>query len=531
MARKSRKNLTPVNAMDNICDLFNVGAYVRLSAVDKKHKGDSIETQQAIISAFIAERPELVLRETYIDNGTSGTTFERQAFQQMLIDAQNGKINCLITKDLSRLGRNAIDTGFYIDKYFPANKIRFIAINDEYDSANADSSSLMISLKNMINESYALDIGRKIRATKQINIRQGAFIGRFPPYGYLKSPENNHLLIRDDIAAPVILKIFELAADNVSVTIISRQLNEADILPPKRYFHSIGLATEKEANGHIHWNKGAVYSILHNRVYLGDMVQGKYQTKNYVEKKLPQSEWIVTENTHEPLVSDYLWEQVQKRWQDAPKRKKGSYSENIFLRKLYCKHCGYTMRRTRQGKEYRFKCETRSYYNVDDCFNVSINEKELKKQLLAEIRKHVDIIDSVLKKSQSDESDKAELSKVRLEIQRAEGFLKSLYESMMLGDITVVEYRDMKLSYETNIAALMEREQQLYNIISKKIISDANRQKSAKVAGVVCKASDLTKELMDALVERIEVYEDKSISVKFKFMEQSVHEMEGVINE
>ena len=175
MARKSRKNIEPAADLQATKQTaYDVGAYVRLSALDKKEKSDSIETQQAIIAAFITEHSDLELRETYIDNGLSGQSFERPAFQRMLNDMENGKINCCVTKDLSRLGRNAIDTGYYIEKHFPTHGIRFIAINDDYDSANGNSTGIVLSLKNMINEAYALDIGRKTRATKQLHIRDGA---------------------------------------------------------------------------------------------------------------------------------------------------------------------------------------------------------------------------------------------------------------------------------------------------------------------------------------------------------------------
>jgi DNA invertase Pin-like site-specific DNA recombinase len=258
MARKSRKNTESIAVSQQppiIKEAFNVAGYVRLSAVDKKHKGDSIETQQAIISAFIDERPDLELREIYIDNGLSGQTFERPAFQRMIADMESGKINCCVTKDLSRLGRNAIDAGFYIERFFPSHGVRFIAITDDFDSAVENSSCILVSLKNMINEAYALEIGRKIRNTKQMHIRNGCFVGRIPPYGYLKNPKDNHRLVPDPYAAQIVLKMFTMASAGDSIKTIAKWLNDNGILPTKRYFHSIGLATEKEASGHIHWNK------------------------------------------------------------------------------------------------------------------------------------------------------------------------------------------------------------------------------------------------------------------------------------
>jgi DNA invertase Pin-like site-specific DNA recombinase len=319
MARKSRKCIEPAELTEpteptvpqTAMPSYRIGAYVRLSAVDRKQKGDSIENQQAIISAFVAENPMLELTEIYIDNGVSGQTIERPAFQRMLADLEDGKINCCVTKDLSRLGRNAIDMGYYIEKYFPTHNIRYIAINDNYDSADSNTSGIVVSIKNMLNEAFALEIGRKIRATKQMNIHNGAFVGRIAPYGYLKNKTDCHKLVTDKYAAPIVRQIFEKAADGHSVTTITEWLNDCGVLPPRRYLHSIGLAAQKEAGGHIHWNKGTIYRILKNKIYVGDMVQGKSRTKEHLQVKLPESEWVITENTHEPIISRDLFEKTQ----------------------------------------------------------------------------------------------------------------------------------------------------------------------------------------------------------------------------
>ena len=310
MARKSRKNLEPAAAVETrpAVKTYNVGAYIRLSAVDKKQKGDSIENQQAIIAAYCGERhgadgmPELVIREFYIDNGLSGQLLERPAFQKMLSDMENGLIDCCISKDLSRYGRSAIDTGYYIDKYFPTHNIRCIAINDRYDS-NENSGGVMVSLKNLVNESYALEIGRKIHTTKQMNIRNGCFVGSIPPYGYLKSKLDNHKHEPDPIAALIVKRMYEMAANGDGVPTIRDWLNGENILPPKKHLHSVGVVSAKQAEGHSHWNVSVIYTILKNRVYVGDMVQGKGRTQSYDMKRVDKSDWVITENTHEGLVN------------------------------------------------------------------------------------------------------------------------------------------------------------------------------------------------------------------------------------
>lgn len=516
MARTSRKRLDAAPVIRQGIKVYDAGAYVRLSALDRKQKGDSIETQQAIINAYIDQRPDLSLREIYIDNGNSGMTFERPAFQRMLDDAEHGKINCIVTKDLSRLGRNAIDAGFYIEQYFPMNNIHYIAINDDYDSADGQCGGMMVSLKNIINEAYALDIGRKIRATKQMNIREGAFVGRLPPYGYLKSKEDNHRLVMDAEAAFIVRQMFEMAADGILASSITKHLNDNGVLPPKRYFHLKGLVSEKEADGSVHWSKGTVYSILHNRVYCGDMVQGKHRNIEHMQTLLPSSEWITVKNTHEPLVSREMWERVQQQWQAAPRKERAPYSENIFKGKIFCAHCGYAMRRVRHSpKSYGFTCDTRLLYDKADCVQVSINENVLKEVLLTSLRKQIEVFADT--RIETGKPDNTELQEIRQALDKCGGYLKGLYESLALGDITAAEYKDMKQSYEARLTALSDNERRLRETVTAQAVREEKRRKASGSIAAIHDISDLTADMVNAFVERIDVSHDKSLDVKFRF--------------
>lgn len=532
MARKSRKDVETATSKSTISNpIFSVGGYVRLSAEDKKVKGDSIETQQAIIKAFISENPNLELTEIYIDNGLSGQSFQRPAFNRMIEDMENGKINCCISKDLSRMGRNAIDTGYYIEKYFPTKGIRYIAITDDYDSADPKSGGVMVNLKNMVNEHYALEIGRKIRQTKQMNIRKGKFVGRFAPYGFLKDPKDKHKLIPDPYASEIVRTMFEMAAEGKAVLEILEWLNAKGILPPKRYYHSIGLATDKEIDGrHIHWNKGGIYTLLKNRVYCGDMVQGKNHTQSYVQKTVPKSEWVVIENTHESIVSRELFDKVQGLWVDNPKsnRKPLSQSDNIFLRKIFCGHCGFSLKRRNNGKKtvsYHLNCTTRQTHGKNDCVPVGINEIELKEVLLELLNKQAevfgvgDIIKTNSKIQQSSEQTayKAELQRLQAEIIKNNHFLKSLYESLMTNDITQEEYRELKAGYEAKISDLTAKEKDLRNKLVECIAKETATTNATAHLGGVQQLSDLTAESLDRLVDKILVFEDKHIEMQFKF--------------
>ena len=202
--------------------------------------------------------------------------------------------------DLSRLGRNAIDSGYYIERHFPSLGVRYVAVTDDYDSADGQSGGIMLSLKNMINEAYALDASRKVKATIQMNIRKGNFVGGISPYGYFKSDGDCYKLVIDEYAATVVRVIFEMAANGKSHSAIREWLNSSGHLPPKRYFYSIGLATENEVGvNKIWWGVGAVKDTLKNRMYCGDMVQGKHTIINNINRKVPKHEWVIVTDAHE----------------------------------------------------------------------------------------------------------------------------------------------------------------------------------------------------------------------------------------
>ena len=242
MARKSRKESTQAVVQETV-STCRAAIYVRLSVEDSHTHSASIETQQMIIAQFLERNPDIQVYDTYIDNGTSGTTFHRPAFQKMLSDIEAGLVNCVIVKDLSRLGRNTIDTGYYIEQYFRLRNVRFIAVNENFDTAAPEDahSGIIIPLRNMINEAYALDIGRKIKAQQRQAMKDGKFIGSRTPYGYLKAPDDCHQLIIDPVAAPVVQKMFQWASEGIGLNTITVRLNEAGYLPPSHYKNTQGI--------------------------------------------------------------------------------------------------------------------------------------------------------------------------------------------------------------------------------------------------------------------------------------------------
>ena len=536
MARKSRKNMLAARAPDVQKPIFYAGAYIRLSVVDRKNKGDSLENQQAIINTYIAGQDNIELRECYIDNGHSGQSFERPAFLRMIADMESGKINCCITKDLSRLGRNAIDSGYYIERHFPAIGVRYIAVTDDYDSADGQSGGIMLSLKNMINEAYALDASRKVKATIQMNVRKGYFVGGVAPYGYFKSGEDCHKLVIDEYAASVVLRMFEMAADGYSHKAILDWLNASGCLPPKRYFYSIGLASEKEVGvDKPWWGIGAVKDILKNRMYCGDMVQGKHTTVSNTVTKVSKTDWIIVPDTHVAIVSRDLFDAVQNTFTGQKSSKAPYYkspnTENVFLSKVFCGHCEYTMLRRRNGKQaYSFRCNTRFRYSPEACEGMLINEAALKAEILELLHRHEPaLVKELLPPKETPEADtpKKDLAAAQSEFDRNKRFLEGLYESLVSGDISNAEYKDMKSAHEAKMASLAERIKQLREAIYIRTRQEAFLAEAHTNVLKLERVSDLTAEVIDSLVEKITVSPGGRIGVKFRFLDEAVYNLDG----
>ena len=307
MARKSRKNPdVSEKPIEPDSKVWRAALYIRLSVEFNSNRGDSLETQRQIMEAYIALCPDIEVVEIYTDNGITGRTFEREAFQRMLADVENGKIDCIVVKDLSRLGRNTIDTGYYIEKYFPLHGVRFIAVNDQFDSEDSQNSGnhLIVPLKNMINEAYAADISKKVRAQQNQTMRDGQFVGARPPYGYKKAPDNCHRLLVNEDTAPTVRQIFQWAVDGVPLNEIVKRLNEGGTMTPGYYHASCGLFSfDSKLAGSGKWQTWTVGKILADEVYTGDMVQGKHTNIGHKQVVTSPENWIVVRNTHEASIS------------------------------------------------------------------------------------------------------------------------------------------------------------------------------------------------------------------------------------
>ena len=534
MARKSRKQrLAPMPAPSLY---VHVALYIRLSVEDNKKRGCSVENQKLVLNDFLADKPDFVVYDTYIDNGATGTNFHRPGFQQMLSDIEAGHIDCVIVKDLSRLGRNSIDTGYYIEQYFHTHNVRFIAVTDQFDTADPGSlhSGIMLPLKNMINEAYALDIGRKIKAQARQAMKDGDYIGARAPYGYRKDPDNCHKLLIDEDTAPVVRQIFEWAHGHVALNRIVRNLNEMGITAPSHYKKSTGEITSPGLIGSGKWQTRTVMKILESEVYTGDLVQGKTKIVDHQQVKAGEDNLIIAKSTHEPIISYELFTAVQEYRKQiceesraVPKR---PYTPNIFKGKVFCADCGRSLHRQRAERKkgpdvYWFHCLTNSRVAKDSCKGVMMQETELIATVTAILEKELSVALGMslplfqLEAKQKKDKDrlKTQMSARRQETEKKRRLIRGLYENFVQGILTNEEYFELKADYEESIRTLsgeIEALEKDMDALDSRLVRHRAMEKDAKS---LTQDHALTAELIDRLIERIEIDHERNIHVTFRF--------------
>lgn len=530
MARKSRKHITAQAAMP-ASPFISTALYIRLSVEDNNKRGNSIETQKLVLEKFLLGKPELRLYDIYIDNGATGTNFNRDGFQRMLSDIESGKVGCVIVKDLSRLGRNAIDTGYYIERYFPSHNVRFISVTDQFDSENPDNlhGGIILPLKNMINEAYALDIGRKIKAQARQDMKEGKYVGARAPFGYMKDPDDCHKLIIDPVAAPVVRQIFQWAYEKVPLNRIVLLLNEGNYPSPGKYKMQTGEITHQALAGRGYWQTWTVAKILKEDKYTGDMVQGR--TKTVLHRQVPAGEenLIVVTGTHEPIVSKEIFDAVQKyRAEVAEESKKHPvipYTPNIFKGRIFCGDCGRSLHRQRSHGVYRFHCLTPTRVHKDKCAGVSISETELiatvldilKRELAVVLGDYSLLLKDNMQKQEKEAASREKINRAKLQLNQSRELLQTLYENLMNGAIDSEEYFDLKATYEKQMQAA-QKELSFYENQSAVRQEQAEKCKNLeKDEQELLAGGSLTAALIERLIERITVYPDKQVDVKFTF--------------
>lgn len=356
---------------DNRPEKFNTAVYIRLSREDgDRAESDSAGNQRKLLTKYVAENSDMVLYDLYVDDGYTGTNFSRPGFRRMMADIENGRVNCVVVKDLSRFGRDYIETGRYLERIFPRLGVRFVALSDHIDSRES-AYDMLLPIKNIFNEQYARDISDKIHAAIDTKQRAGEFIGAFASFGYRKSPCDKNRLVPDAEAAEIVRRIFRMFVQGCGKQQIAKALNAEGIPCPAEYKRINGENYQNcnERGGKMHWSYSTINSILHKEIYVGNMVQGtKYQKLRMYQKAVAPEEWIVVEHTHEPIIDEETWEKAQKLL-GKQTGTRAEVSPNPFAGILKCGDCGGAMVRNSWKKadgrrEYYLPRNVQTKWNI-----------------------------------------------------------------------------------------------------------------------------------------------------------------------
>ena len=447
---------------------YKAALYCRLSVDDGNYGGSvSIETQKILLEQYCKDH-KITNYNFYCDDGCSGTNFDRPSFQKMLSDIDEGKIDLVIVKDLSRFGRNYVETGMYVQRFTERN-IRFIAADDNYDSLT-NGDDLLFPIKNVVNEMYAHDVSKKTKAAKKAKARAGQFIGSKAPFGYKIDPNDRHHLIVDEPAAQVVRRIFRMASEGIGYNKMAKIFREEKILTPIAYFNlnNPGYFRSDYWRKEFDWHVTSIRAILNNEVYLGKLVYGKKRNKSMKSKEKvsnPKEDWIVVENCHEPIITQELWDTVHKIL-NAKHRPAKAGEVQMFAGLLYCSDCGhcltYSQKQRKDGSYHgAYSCWMYKTHGKEYCASHYITFDTIYELVLIDIqrnlfqyRKNTDKFKSILsRKYQSDSQKQAEQITLEYEqkqkrCEELDKIISRLYEDNVLGRIGDERYESMSQSYE-----------------------------------------------------------------------------------
>ena len=501
--------------------IYTAALYMRLSKDDDgAAESASIITQRKMLRSYAAEHGYVVFDE-YVDDGWSGTNFDRPDFKRMIGDIEAKKVNMVITKDLSRLGRDYITAGQYTEIYFPSKGVRYIAIHDGYDSDSPYSD--IAPFKNVINEMYARDTSKKIRSAFATKMRDGAYIAAFAPYGYQKDPADKNHLVVDRQSGQVVKRIFRMAAEGAPPAEIARSLNERGIPPPAVYrcMTHDGLDVNAYSKRQ-EWTSATIAKMLRNVVYLGHIAQGKttkISFKSHLTLSNPRDEWIVVENTHEALVDQETFDLVRRRTMARTCEKKGTFY-NLFSGIAKCADCGRNMSATgtrKKGSPANLTCGGYKLYGAEECSNHFIDynvlyeivQASLREQLAISREERAAVLENAQKKqpaSAGRQERSKEISSIKKRLRELEGIIAKLYEDNGAGRLSNTRMNKLLSKYEQEAETLEQRMAALQNenAAPEPSLQEA-REKLDKLLRQITDVTELTPKLLFKLVDHIEI--------------------------
>lgn len=521
---------------------YNAAIYCRLSKDDfLQGESSSIQNQKSMLSSYCTEQDWRVV-DYYVDDGISGTTFERSGFKRMIDDVEQGKINLVITKDLSRLGRDYLKTGFYTECWFPENNVRFIALGDGIDTINQGND--IAPFKNILNELYAKDISKKIKAAFRVKCMRGDHQGAYAPFGYRKHPDIVGKLLIDEVSSQTVKLIFDLAKQGYGASRIKTVLYERKVLTPSGYLHTIDSkyyakrfenAPEYEPYA---WSTTAVRRVLDNEIYLGNTTHYREVSVSFKSKKRqiqPPDKWVTVENTHEPLIDRETWDFVHDKMQWRAKFVQ-KHEPNIFARIVRCADCGKAMWLTppqwdfptqKQSQRRYFQCVTNRQFGKYKCTMHNANYIAVYSIVLADLQAFAkeateheqELLDRLSSANDTPQRQalkqaEKELSSCNNRLNEIDSLLQRLFEENVAGRMNAANYERMFAKYQVEQGTLTIRQKDLQRQVDVIRESAGNAEKWIELIKKYIDLQELTAPIINELIERILIREPERIDGK-----------------
>lgn len=520
--------------------IFKVAMYIRLSREDgDKEESSSVTNQRNIITRFINENDNFIIVDEYVDDGYTGTNFNRPAFQRMIKDIEKGKINTVITKDLSRLGRDYIDTGRYVQRYFPENRVRYIALLDGIDTLEDAGMNDIAPFKSVINDMYVKDISKKITSALKERKTAGNFLAVTAPYGYKKNPENRYQLVINEEEAKVVRYIFRLYLQGNGLTKIAKILTEKEIPVPGI---SRNIGTTRKTKLYNCWKQTTISRILKNPVYIGNLEQFKRKKVNYKSKKrvsVPKEDRVICYNTHNPIIKKEDFDEVQKIITENKTFSKSTKHDYLFKGFLYCADCGAKLYLTysdyayKKYGEYRYTtvCYTYSkYYN--QCSRHSNSIPILENILIENIKKVcnaylnrdlekelIEMVEKENKRNVLEQEYNKKIDNIETKIEDLNLCIRNLYMDKVKNVITEKDYIELSKNFTQERDKLINEKEELLKLSTNLKNDNNNKEEIEKVAKEFVSLKKPTKELLSRLIDKVTISEDNIITIYFKFKE------------
>lgn len=515
--------------------LFNVALYIRLSREDgDKAESDSIVNQRKLLADYLKGRDDFVVYDTYIDDGFSGTNFRRPAFQRMIADIEAGEVNCVVVKDLSRFGRDYIDTGKYLERYFPEKNVRFISLTDNIDS-DKQAYDMLLPIKNIFNEQYARDISRKIHASIQTKQKAGEFIGAFAAYGYQKSPADKNKLIIDEYAADVVRKIFSLYIRGCGKYSIAHMLNKEGIACPSEYkaLNGANYKNHNRLESTKYWTYSTINQLLRNEVYIGNMVQGrKSQRMRSRQKAKPREDWTVVAGTHEAIIDRETWEKTQNLLKRRTRELDLNTNMGIYAGFVKCGDCGRALVKKVGSPGHgegiiNYYCGTYVRSGRRYCTPHPMPFKTLEAIVLEDLRVIIQSIDNLKEIIAKQGAERVtvkcvnvnERARLRAELEKIQKLKKAVYEDYREELISKEEFVSYRQDYIRKEELLLK---QLSGLETKpeQTARDIFELPWVKRLVELRTIESLDRDIVVEMIHEIKVYENRKIKITYNFSDE-----------